>query len=409
MMKYKKKNIAIAIIISTLFLQGCSSNANREAETKQTLSAISLNNSGSVNASSTTVAISEMTTNETIREIDDHQIDVDISNDTHTFVINSDVDNYSNMTGMIFTYDVPDKANVYRILSIDEDVDVFYNPINKWEMVSFQSLSLMRAEQFFNEDMTDYEQLSHDDINSIIDSITRINSYEFEQIDMITSSFLDSEWCDYLIKETFPAISSDMYHIVSWDSISGDEITIDTVRNRNLDLYVIKSSINGIPVGTSDDSGATYGHYDIDTEIESRIMNDYWYMFYDDTNIYEVHTGYHDTEIYLRDQPILSFDQAIEVAKPAIYSLIYESSNKKWDTSIYAAELVYLPTSDCYISSSVYMGEGSFSREGCEYYLYPFWVIYTHTNCVIAGTETAYSNPIFVNAITGEVFVDLNY
>lgn len=68
-------------------------------------------------------------------------------------------------------------------------------------------------------------------------------------------------------------------------------------------------------------------------------------MFYDGMDIFEVHSNKaneHDVELLLKDQPLLSFEDALDRSSPYIYQLLSDSVRESVDTHIYATELVYM-------------------------------------------------------------------
>ena len=382
MMERKRNRLVLTAMICALLLQGCSAGTGGESGSSVTLSTISLNNDASeVTSAIVTFAAAEESTKATENVSDDIEV----------------------LDEILLTHNIPQTANVYRVISRDKEIMPCDNPVSSMQMVEFQSFPLMRGDKVYNDDFTESSQLSHENLSGIVDSYTNLDGSEVEKMGAITDAFPDSVWCDYVIRSTFPAVTSDLYQIVSWDA-TGDVIVADTVMERPLDLYVIRPSVDDIPIGAPYDAGVGYGRYDSDEEREFRIVDEQRYMFYDNESIYEVHADCTNVELYLHEQPILTFEQAIDVAVPTLSELFNESQKNNWETRVYAVELVYLETSESYISNADYYGEGSFTRSSCENYLYPFWVIYTHTNCYVAGTESAYRRSVMVNAVTGEVF-----
>ena len=112
-----------------------------------------------------------------------------------------------------------------------------------------------------------------------------------------------------------------------------------------------------------------------------------------------------DLEIFLKDQPVLSLEKALNKVAPNIYNSLSYSARTGGDTHFYAVELVYLTigTSDC--SNGDYENASMYTIDYDNACIYPFWVIYMLDNIVVASHDVAQIQPILVNAITGEVII----
>ena len=206
-----------------------------------------------------------------------------------------------------------------------------------------------------------------------------------------------SDFLDYFGLSTI----NDLPKLDDADESSGEERIADTIIGRNLDHYLIRQSLDGIPIGAPSDVEVEYYYSDDEHTTTTRIINDYYKMYYDGANVYEIFTINNDLENKQEQQTLLSFEQAIDFATPAISDILDEASNNDWEAHIYAAELVYLMVLDSdYID---FGSDVSISHNNDESYLSPFWVIYVHTNQVIRGSECVSRKAILINAITGEV------
>ncbi len=322
---------------------------------------------------------------------------VEVNLDNHVFVMRYKETYYE---GVILTYDYPQFANVYKIIPFDEEPTVFFNPIKEWRRVWFQALGLLTgAQRKYNDITNKYEQLSRYERNSVVESMTRQNISDLEQMKIIKSAYPSAVFDDYILKSTYPAIERNLYDIQSFDVLQKESVVIDTINNRSFDYYVIRRSLNGILVGTPSNIDLHYVDNDDAGLTKISIYSEEWKMFYDGLNIYEVHNNNNVTEQnienYINDQPVLSFEQALSEAAPTITNILSDSIISGKETKIYAAELVYLTIQESDINN----------HDNYDAYLYPFWVIYIHTNYMSAGVDCAYRKPVLVNAITGEVVI----
>jgi len=394
-MKPHAKALIVITIAGTMLLQGCSISTSESSSSAHTLATISL----TPDVETETTAESSVDANESFSETEPNdRLSVDIDQNAHTFVISYEgYDANEYLEGVILTYDHPDTAKVYRIIPSEEETDPFYNAISEWQMGRFPVLELLLG----YEQGQSYTHLSRSEINSVLDSLARIDISDIDSIDTITEAFPDVVFNDYALKETFPAVESHLYQVAVFDESSGEERIADTIIGRNLDHYLIRQSLDGIPIGAPSDVEVEYYYSDDEHTTTTRIINDYYKMYYDGANVYEIFTINNDLENKQEQQTLLSFEQAIDFATPAISDILDEASNNDWEAHIYAAELVYLMVLDSdYID---FGSDVSISHNNDESYLSPFWVIYVHTNQVIRGSECVSRKAILINAITGEV------
>ncbi|MCR4702850.1 MAG: hypothetical protein K5665_04190 [Saccharofermentans sp.] len=337
------------------------------------------------------------TTNSSLSIVECGQTLAEIDSNNYTFTIKyEDGEEKQYLEGVMFTQECPKTANVYKVISFDEDL--FENPINLWKRVLFQSERLLDGQFETDVDSSKQVQLSRSEREDVIKSTTRIISSDFEQASVIQNSFSDVVFSDYMVKITFPAISTSLYTITSYDTDLDKEIYVDTIKNRALNLYVTRQSIGGINVGIPSTLNGRYEDYDDKNKMETLIFDSANKMFYDGIDIYEVHTNDKKMEPYLNDQPIISFEQAMEKALPDISLIISDSTDKEKELHIYAAELAYLTI----VLSDMSNGQ---TRDTNNMFFYPFWVIYVQSNYLCVGEDIAENKPVLVNAITGDVYV----
>ncbi len=394
-MKPHAKALIVITIAGTMLLQGCSISTSESSSSAHTLATISL----TPDVETETTAESSVDANESFSETEPNdRLSVDIDQNAHTFVISYEgYDANEYLEGVILTYDHPDTAKVYRIIPSEEETDPFYNAISEWQMGRFPVLELLLG----YEQGQSYTHLSRSEINSVLDSLARIDISDIDSIDTITEAFPDVVFNDYALKETFPAVESHLYQVAVFDESIGEERIADTIIGRDLDHYLIRQALDGIPIGAPSDVEVEYYYSDDEHTTTTRIINDYYKMYYDGANVYEIFTINNDLENKQEQQTLLSFEQAIDFATPAISDILDEASNNDWEAHIYAAELVYLMVLDSdYID---FDSDVSISHNNDESYLSPFWVIYVHTNQVISGSECVSRKAILINAITGEV------
>lgn len=402
-----KRMITIIMLIAIAFAeQGCVSNNSEKNTTVQTNSSIPILIDGN---SSVALSSSESTN---VPFADMGELNIEINQSTHSFEITYETtDKEILCEGTIITHECPKTADIYRINPFDEDLDTLYNPFDNWEHVWFQSRALVMGNTLYNDDKTEQYQLSRSDRNSYIYSVTRMAASDLEQMNTIEAAFPKAIFADYILKSTFPPVNNDIYTVTSVDIVLNKTITVETIKERPLNYYIVRRSINGITVGLPFYIDMFYSVYDDEKRIETRILSEDYNIFYDGTNLYEVHTNdkatEKDIELYREKQPIISFEQAIDNASPTISKILSEAVNNGRDTHIYAAELVYLTIQISDMSNVDYYNDDHITRESYEAYIYPFWVIYVHSNYMCFGEDIAECKPVLINAITGEV-VDFN-
>lgn len=208
------------------------------------------------------------------------------------------------------------------------------------------------------------------------------------------------------MRYTYPVTSSDLYDIRTFDSVRKKEVTADIIKERPFDYYVIRRTFDGIIVGTPENLYTHYAKCDAVKKEETFISSGDWNMFYDGTDIYEVHENnkatVNDIEVYQSNQPILSIEQALKKAAPTLYRFISDSEK---ETRIYAVELVYLTVQVSDMSNVDYYNDDYIPRNNDVAYLYPYWVVYIHSDYMSVGVDEADHRPLLINAITGEEIV----
>lgn len=372
----------IATVICAVLLQGCSSN--------------------NINTTSS---------NSSIETVDYGQLDVDIDQSNHSFSIKCEsVNKDLCLQGKLLTFDHPKTVDVYKIIPFDEEPELFYNPIKEYKRVWFQALTILMGQAVIYSDGTvGTDRLSRDERNSVIKSMERVDSSDIKQMEIIKAALPNATFSDYALRYTYPAIKSDLYQISTFDKKLKRETLADTIKDRSFDYYVIRRSINGIVVGMPYNIDTRYVNYNKVKKEETSIYSEDWKMFYDGVNIYEVHTNdkatEKDIEIYLKDQPVLTFEQAMSKASPTITQMLTDSAKGIKDTHIYAAELVYLTVQVSDMRNVDYYNDYNRVPASYDAYLYPFWAIYILSNQTAAGEDIADHRPLLVNAVTGEVLI----
>ena len=385
MMNFNKiKKIAITtILVGSLFMQGCTGSAGDNAPTDQSNS-----------------------------NIDNGKINIEIDQASHVFVITSKALGADfRQEGKILTYSYPETANVYRITPFDNyQSSALYNPIKEWKSASFQVWTLTEGQNVYKNNVEGKDSLCRTERIGLINSLMRIEAKEFKQMNVIKSGYSDAVFADYIVKYTFPATKKDLYEVTHFDLKNNYDVVLDDVKDRPLDYYVIRRAIDGITVGLPDNAiDSYYQKYDTKTKILKYIYSEAGKFFYDGESVYEVHNNSDakpdDLEIFLKDQPVLSLEKALNKVAPNIYNSLSYSARTGGDTHFYAVELVYLTigTSDC--SNGDYENASMYTIDYDNACIYPFWVIYMLDNIVVASHDVAQIQPILVNAITGEVIV----
>ena len=83
----------------------------------------------------------------------------------------------------------------------------------------------------------------------LINSLMRIDAKEFKQMNVIKSGYSDAVFADYIVKYTFPATKKDLYEVTHFDLKLNYNVVLEDVKDRPLDFFIIRRSIDGITVG----------------------------------------------------------------------------------------------------------------------------------------------------------------
>lgn len=391
--------VVLMALLGAVIIQSCSDNSGN----KQSLATIPLNIAGDNTTTEDTIP-SDPVTNVSGYA----QLSVDIDNENHLFTIScEDIDKDQCWQGKILTYDVPDTANVYRIIRSDEKPSPACMYIDGWTNGLFQSGVLLTGYGVRNEQTNTVDYLSTADKKKVIDSITVLNASDSKNIAKIKTAYPNVTFNDVVLRVTYPAVSTNLYEFETIDTTIVDEYVYDTIKGRPFNMYVIRRVLDRINVGIpSIVCGDIDGYYDNGSKTKTRIISENYEQFYDNQDVYEVHcyfTNEKNVEVYLKNQPILSFEQAIEKASKELYVFFSDSIKTQQTPRVYAAELAYL-TVQIYDMSDV---EGKVEKwtysNKYESYLTPFWIIYTHTDYKTGGADCGSQDIIIVNAINGEV------
>lgn len=365
--------IVIATLIGSMLLQGCSGNVKES------------------NSSSQGVKI-----------VDYSYFSMEIDYANHTFAIMSDeISKDKTWEGKILTYDCPKKANVYKAEPWENSNVPFHNPIKDWHLIMFESEVLLKGGSVINNVASGEQQLSRAERIGVINSLTRINTSDLEMINTIKSGYPNVTFSDYILKCTYPPVHSDIYELTEFDVMRNVDTVLDHVKDRQIDYFVIRRSIDGIPIGVPGFIESDYEVYDKNDNYVRIITSEEDKMLYDGQNIYEVHNNARATEktiqVHLKDRNLLTLEEAVGKVETPISELLSDSVRSGKEANIYAIELVYL---------SDVQFDKNHKYEG---YLYPFWVVYVHNNYMCAGEDISDSYSLLVNAVTGEVYVAGNF
>lgn len=376
-----KKIVITTILVGSLFMQGCTGSAGDNAPTDQSNS-----------------------------NIDNGKINIEIDQANHVFVITSKALGADfRQEGKILTYSYPETANVYRIRPFDNNQSsALYNPIKEWKSASFQVWALTEGQNVYKNNVEGKDSLCRTERIGLINSLMRIDAKEFKQMNVIKSGYSDAVFADYIVKYTFPATKKDLYEVTHFDLKLNYNVVLEDVKDRPLDFFIIRRSIDGITVGLPSNAiEPFYEKYDAKSKIMKYIYSEEGKIFYDGESVYEVHNNSDakpdDLEIYLKDQPILSLEKALNQSAQSIYNSLSYSARTGGDTHFYAVEMVYLAVGTSDFSNVDYENASMYSIDYDNACIYPFWVIYMLDNIVVASHDVAQIKPILVNAVTGEV------
>ena len=244
------------------------------------------------------------------------------------------------------------------------------------------------------------EVLSAADRNSVNDSMTMLNNADYKQMEKIRSAFPDAVFGDYTVRFTYPPTNTDLYELNYTSTKNRKDFILDTIKGRPFDYYVTRRVIDGISIGVPANVDIFYLRYNSELKQTTTIENDYYIQFYDGKDIYEVHCcldNQKDAEVYMKDKPVLSIEQAFEKAKPMIINRLSEGK----ESHVFAAEMAYLAVTVYDMSNEPY-SDSNVTSSTYDTYLYPFWIFYMHSNYKVLGSDSADRVQVIVNAVTGE-------
>ena len=219
------------------------------------------------------------------------------------------------MKGVILTYSCPDTANVYKVdFRDDPQTSFIYNQIKDWKVALFQCSTLMMGLTQEKNNVKGKDNLNRKERKSVINSLTRIETSDFKQMELIKAGYPDAEYDDYVLRFTFPATKKDLYEITHFDLKLNHSVVLDDVKERPLYYYAVRRSIDGIPVGIPTIVDFFCQKYNDQTKILTFAGNDGWKHFYDGESVYEIlYTGNFtakNIEVEQKDKPVLSFEKA---------------------------------------------------------------------------------------------------
>lgn len=337
------------------------------------------------------------------------ELNIEIDQENHSYVIKSEKLN-TEMKGVILTYSCPDTANVYKVdFRDDPQTSFIYNQIKDWKVALFQCSTLMTGLTQVKNNVEGKDNLNRKERKSVINSLTRIETSDFKQMELIKAGYPDAEYDDYVLRFTFPATKKDLYEITHFDLKLNYSVVLDDVKERPLYYYAVRRSIDGIPVGIPTIVDFFCRKYNDKTKILTFAENDGWKHYYDGESVYEILYNGNFTakniEVEQKDKPVLSFEKAFNKAVPEISKRISDSANTGGDICFYAAELVYLVSGTSDFSNADYYNDPVVTIDGDNSYIYPFWVFYISEDQYVLGEDQAVTKPLLVNAITGEVIM----
>lgn len=385
-----KKAVVIIVVAGTLAAQGCSDKNSAEHSLK-----------GIPLFDGTTETTESSVENPLISSGDFEQMRIETDQDKHILVIkyNKAGKEYQ-LDGKLLTYNCPETANVYRIIPSNEANDITFNPVEGWTDCVIQVDSVLTCLVGHNSETGSEEVLSAADRNSVNDSMTMLNNADYKQMEKIRSAFPDAVFGDYTLRYTYPATNTDLYEINYINTIKREDNILDTIKKRPFDYYVTRRVIDEISIGVPANVDIFYLRYNSELKQTTTIENDYYTQFYDGKDIYEVHCcldNQKDAEVYMKDKPVLSIEQAFEKAKPMIINRLSEGK----ESHIFAAEMAYLAVTVYDMSNEPY-SDSNVTSSTYDTYLYPFWIFYMHSNYKVLGLDSADRVQVIVNAVTGE-------
>ena len=378
------------VVLCALIAQGCFDNNSAN----QSLAGIPLSGK---NTEST-----ESSAADSAMPGDDYeQLRIETDKDNHLFVIKyTKAGKEHQLDGKLLTYDYPDTANVYRIIPSYEDKSILYNPVEGWTDCWFQAYSSLTCIIGHNSDTDTDEVLSRTERNSVNDSMVRLDNADYKQMAKIRSAFPEAFFGDYTLRFTYPPTNTDLYGINYINPQNRRDNILDTIKGRSFDYYITRRVIDGLTIGVPANEDLFYLRYNSELKQTTTIENDYYIQFYDGKDIYEVHCcldNQKDTEVYMKDKPVLSIEQAFEKAKPMIINRLSEGK----ESHIFAAEMAYLAVTVYDMSNEPY-SDRNVTSSTYDTYLYPFWIFYMHSNHKVLGLDSADRVLVIVNAVTGE-------
>ena len=281
-------------------------------------------------------------------------------------------------------YDI-ETLNVYRPLWNNSNFE--YLNCEEWQNAFLDTLQIVHGDTY----SVDVEPWGVEEAYEYNQSLQLLSVDSVGVEEKLEALYPDTDFGDYVICRSLPAVTSDLYQIYGLDD-DHNRMIIDVVVNRDIDIYLIRESIDGIPIGVAYDMDCSISVVDNNGNLNEQILSYFPQMYYDGSNIYEIATlNEEQYEIVYRDCHIISFEDALATIEPELLSIANDTWFVNNKTYIYAAELVYIT-------------DHIFSND--DYMLYPYWFFYCHINGGEGDLRSMQRRAIVVNAITGELLTN---
>lgn len=301
--------------------------------------------------------------------------------DDHFYGILSGYEDNVFIDGQILTLDYPETVCTYKII---RDINTMTEtPNNHFQNVWINTQPILESGGIEQSDKDEY-----------ISSFSRIELQNMLIYDELMTMYPEKQFCDYVIRTTYPAESDSLYQVFSSELEDGNQ-PVNTIMDREFHHWFIRESIDRIPLGLPYDM-MTSDQYDSNGLIVY-IYSLYSQMFYDGMDIYEVSCSdnHFNVQLLVEEEglQITPLEEVMHLIEPVLMDIVSDSHTGEGPKYIYAAELVYLG-----VQTQTDDGNNE------ETILYPFWAVYCDSGYTDVSGNCAYRRPILINALTEEVF-----
>lgn len=308
---------------------------------------------------------------------------------------------------------IPEVLNYYRFrndFDTIENVELLHDQtIESWIKVDFtdNSIAIGHGDSFQSE-----HELSHESVDHMIDSFSVCDVKSVNNIDSFLADYSDEyEIGQYVLRYEYVPESDWDYSLFD-DQLEHipEELELnDDFGDEPFYYYVLRQSIDGIPVGISEDlyysrmNGVVWNKTGTSSYFGVMENNEYFYNGEDIMDFgYYCCANNDNLEIIEGNLNIIPIES---VMNDAIYEISLRSGAGSGnviydDIRVYAVELAYIGIVEANPDENSYQAYNMNPDGSIDIYLYPFWLVYFQTGL---STGQGTREVVFVDAFSSEV------